>query len=449
MQLSSELTKASPQSKLNDTIAALTDVLQSWQHEPSAAKTAVGLDSKSVSDRVAMEVKRLQQMLSSTKHVGITTLQKNVTAATNLLEGLNVDEEADFLRRMRANSSQMAKLQSSFQAARLALSLDGGKTYNPTGDGDDADEKAKELFDESIWLGAKAMYMVCVYTALTLHRSATTWANNKRGKTQKSSLKVVLRTLNTGEAHKVDEYFQHEIVNEMRRDAQVPRPPIASGQVPRPRQVPKAAKASGHVRDVEAETTGGKPTDPNASVPSLQELEAAAGGEDSLVCASVQELEGWTSVPRLEVVSLDTHSQAPGAAPATGPEADSPDPYQQEQKPEEEPPEVASVPGPGLGSLDPDSQLLVPGLTQGSAADQDSQPVVSAAEGSAADSADSGKRLRQEAAKAAAKAKRQPKRSGSQSEAAAKAAAKAKRQPKRKTAEASTLSLKQMFQKTA
>ena len=118
---------------------------------------------------------------------------------------------------MKANASQMAKLQSSLQAARFALSLDGGKTYNPTGDGDDADEKAKELFDESIWLGAKAMYMVCVYTALTLHRSATTWANNKRGKTQKSSLKVVFLTLNTGETHKVDEYFQHEIVNEMRR----------------------------------------------------------------------------------------------------------------------------------------------------------------------------------------------------------------------------------------
>ena len=39
-------------------------------------------------------------------------------------------------------------------------------------------------------------------------------------------------------------------------------------------------------------------------------------------------------------------------ASVPGLEPDSPDPHQQEQKPEEEPPEVASVPGPELDSLD-------------------------------------------------------------------------------------------------
>ena len=327
VQLSSELDSSSPQAKVIDAISGLNNVLKAWPRADSPTKTAVGLDSDSVSDRVVTEIQKLKQLLSSTKRAGIAILQKNVVKAKRLLDDLNVNEEAEFRRSMKSNATQIAKVQTSLQASRVALSLDGGKTYNFSGD--DTDEKDKELWDQSISLGAKALYMVCVYTAITLHRSAATWQANKKGTTQKVALKMALRTLNTTEVLKVEEEFQHDIVKEMRRDAKLPRPPRASSQVDEATAIDKVqiatdidgtmtAQACGHVEEVQAETTGEKPTEglAAASVPSLElEPEGCQKQEQGQTFATAS-VPGSETFATAFVPGLETGSVAASASQA-------------------------------------------------------------------------------------------------------------------------------------
>jgi len=152
----------------------------------------------------------------------------------------------------------MAKLHSSIAKARSSLAQDGN-------------EEDKTLSDEVVWVGAKLLYMVTVYTALTLHRSPTTWTPNKKGQTQKASLQTVLRTLNEDDLSRVELEHDHEIVREMRREAQVPREstapapskkgkPMASGQV-----MPATASAEVKAARGSAATDSGEVKEATAS----------------------------------------------------------------------------------------------------------------------------------------------------------------------------------------
>jgi hypothetical protein len=214
---------SSDDSAFGRVVTKLQWLLDNWPLRPVPELELVGLHGEEMKTVVRDESARITALVTNRCAMLVLTLKKQCKEAKKLLGNVDAGQETHFRKTMGTKSAKLAskhkQLKEVFDQVHAA-STSIGKSFR---------NAAPAEHEEARMTMATSLYNVCVYTAVTLYRSPTTWKKTKEGQKALGNLKTVLATLGENpDTLEIEIDFAHDIVQSMRSEAAVPRPEVPS-----------------------------------------------------------------------------------------------------------------------------------------------------------------------------------------------------------------------------
>ena len=133
-------------------------------------------------DAVLFQERRIEKSTDEPMELSLTEIRKKLLACNKLVVGLDVAKVTEFCKSMYNFTTKLAAAQAKLKTVSdpvKAAFVSQGSTF---------EERHPALAHEVALVGARSMYYMCVYMALTFYRDSNTWAKGEKSEKARANL---------------------------------------------------------------------------------------------------------------------------------------------------------------------------------------------------------------------------------------------------------------------